>query len=107
MSSRGEWEFIMLTDAQMQEFQERGFLKVGSVMTEAQADALRERMFVVNEGNSEGKAEAVRDFFNDENKSVIQIVNIWEADDLFNRHLYNPNICALVAQLMGTDTVRV
>jgi phytanoyl-CoA hydroxylase len=97
----------MLTDTQIQEFKERGFLKVGRVMTDAETDALRDRMFAVAEGRSEGKAEAVRDFFSDAAKSVIQIVNIWEADDLFRRHLYNANICALVAQLMGTDTVRV
>lgn len=97
----------MLTDAQVQEFKERGFLKVGRVMSDAEADALRERMFAVVEGRSESKAEAVRDFFDSEEKSVIQIVNIWEADDLFRKHLYNPNICALVTQLMGTDTLRV
>jgi len=35
------------------------------------------------------------------------VVNVWEADDLFREHLYNPAICAMVAQLMGTDTLRV
>jgi phytanoyl-CoA hydroxylase len=97
----------MLTQAQIQEFRERGFLKVGGVMDAAQADALRHRMFDVIGGCASGEAEAVRDFFGDEKKSVIQIVNIWEADDLFQQHIYNPAICQMAAELMGTDTVRV
>jgi ectoine hydroxylase-related dioxygenase (phytanoyl-CoA dioxygenase family) len=97
----------MLTEAQIAEFRDKGFLKVGQVMDAAQADALRHRMFDVIGGCSPGKAESVRDFFGDSKKSVIQIVNIWEADDLFRQHIYNPTICQMVAELMGTDTVRV
>lgn len=97
----------MLNEAQIQEFQERGFVHGGRVLDDAQADRLRERLFAVIEGKSGGKAEAVRDFHDGKQSSVIQIVNIWEADDLFRAHLYNPQICEMVAQLMNTDTLRV
>jgi phytanoyl-CoA hydroxylase len=97
----------MLSEAQIQEFQERGFVHGGPVLDERQADALRERLFAVIEGRAAGKAEAVRDFHDGRQNSVIQIVNIWEADEQFHRHLYNPRICEMVLQLMGTDTLRV
>lgn len=97
----------MLSKDQIDRFRDQGFLKVGRIMEEAQADTLRHRMFDVIGGCAHGKAEAVRDFFSDEKKSVIQIVNIWEADDLFRQHLYNPAICEMVAELIGTDTLRV
>lgn len=98
---------MLLTEEQIQTFRTRGFLKTGQVLTDAEADALRERMFAVIEGRSEGQAEAVRNLTGKEDNVVIQIVNIWEADDLFNKHLYNPTICQMAAELMGTDTVRV
>src|SRR5262249_28974531 len=97
----------MLSEAQIQEFHQRGFVHGGPVITEAQADTMRERLFAVMEGRADGKAEAVRDFHDGKQSSVVQIVNIWEADDLFHRHLYNPQICEMVLQLMGTDTLRV
>src|SRR6266849_1195979 len=97
----------MLSDTQIQEFHERGSAHREPVLTDAQADAMRERLFAVMEGRATGKAEAVRDFHDGSQHSVVQIVNIWEADDLFHRHLYNPKICEMIAQLMDTDTLRV
>ncbi len=96
----------MLTAEQIESFKEQGFLKAQSALSAEDADRLRERMFDVIEGQSKGKAEAVRNMGNDQNV-VVQIVNIWEADDLFRRHLFNPDITAMIAQLMGDDTVRV
>jgi ectoine hydroxylase-related dioxygenase (phytanoyl-CoA dioxygenase family) len=98
---------MALTQQQIDEFREVGFLKIGQVMSREEADALRHRMFDVIGGCSPRQAEAVRDFFGNPKRSVIQIVNTWEADDLFHRHLYHPVICEMVAELMGTDTVRV
>src|ERR1051326_4641086 len=97
----------MLSEAQIAEFQERGFIHGVHVLEEEEADTLCRRLFEVMEGRSTGKAEAIRDFHDGQERSVVQIVNIWEADDLFRQHLYNPKICAMVAQLMHTDTLRV
>lgn len=97
----------MLTEAQKQEFKERGFLKAGRIMSEEMADAMRQRLFDIIEGKSAGKAERVTDFHDGKQQSVIQIVNAFEADDLFRKHLYNPAICEMAAELMETDTVRV
>lgn len=97
----------MLSREQIETFRRDGFLKGGKVLDDAEADALRERMFAVMEGRSTGKAESVRNLLGNSERVVVQIVNIWEADDLFRRHVYNPRVCAMVAELMGTDTVRV
>lgn len=97
----------MLTELQVQEFWDRGFLKAGRVMSEEQAEALRVRMFDVMEGRAAGKPELMRDVAQTGMKSLTQIVNIWEADDMFRAHLYHPVICGIIAQLMNADTVRV
>ena len=96
----------MLTDSQMQEFNKRGFLKAGRVMSDKNADELRERLFDVMEGRSSRSPDANRNMGGAE-RVVVQIVNIFQADDLFNEHIHNPAICEMAAQLMRTETVRV
>lgn len=96
----------MLTQAQIDEFHERGFLQAIPMLSEAEAEALRERLFIVMEGRSARRPESNRNMGQKE-RVVVQIVNIWEADDLFRAHLSNPGICQAVMQLMGTDTLRV
>ena len=97
----------MLSDARIAEFHERGYLQVGRVMSDEQADAMRERLFQVMEDKSDRSPESKRNMAADPTKVLIQIVNIWEADDLFNAHLYNPVMCEMVADVIGTDTLRV
>jgi ectoine hydroxylase-related dioxygenase (phytanoyl-CoA dioxygenase family) len=97
-----------LTDAQFAEFRANGFLKAGKVLGAAETAALRGRLNDVMEGRSAAEPEAKRNLLGDGSEQVvIQVVNIWEADDLFRDHLYHPKICAMVAQLMGADVVRV
>ncbi len=97
----------MLSQEQIAEFRRVGWLKGGRVMSDEAADQLRERMFGVIEGRSAGKAEAVRNMTGKTENVIIQIVNIWEADDLFRQHLSNEPICRAVCDLIGTDTLRV
>ncbi len=97
----------MLTDGQVEQFRRTGFIQAGRVYSEAEADALRERLWAVMEGRSAAAPEANRNLRGADTRVVVQIVNIWEADDLFREHLYQPEICAMAAQLMGADTVRV
>jgi phytanoyl-CoA hydroxylase len=97
----------MLSEEQVAQFRKTGFLKAGRVMPDAEADALCERLWAVMEGRTEKQPEANRNMRGSEENVVIQVVNIWEADDLFREHLYNPAICAMAAQLIGTDTLRV
>ena len=98
----------MLTQAQLTEFNEKGYLKIGRVMSDEKADEMRQRLFDVMEGKSARNPESNRNLAGEGAvRVVVQIVNIWEADDLFEEHISNPIICEAAAQLMSTDTVRV
>jgi len=97
----------MLSEAQIAEFHERGYIQAGRIMTDEQADEMRERLFQVAEGRGQRAPEASRNMTGDPQNVVIQIVNIWEADDLFYAHLFNPVMCEIVADVIGDDTLRV
>jgi phytanoyl-CoA hydroxylase len=97
----------MLTEAQVEEFRRQGFLLGPHVYADAEADALRERLEQVIAGNSEKQPELLRNMLGGSEQVVIQAVNIWEADDLFRRHLEQPAVCWMVAQLIGHPVLRV
>ena len=71
----------MLTQAQIAEFRERGFLQAGRIMSDEQADRLRARLMEVMEGRGQAQPERIGGW--GEELKVIQIFNIWAADDLF------------------------
>jgi ectoine hydroxylase-related dioxygenase (phytanoyl-CoA dioxygenase family) len=102
---------MILTEKQIQTFHETGYLNEGiRVLTDEQTQALRERLYDVIAGKSASKPEALRNLNGgglDSDKVVIQIVNIWEADDLFRGHLCHPTITSIISQLTGADTIRV
>jgi ectoine hydroxylase-related dioxygenase (phytanoyl-CoA dioxygenase family) len=99
----------MLTDEQVASFRENGFLNYGPVLTKEEVSELKEALERTLEGKSDAKPEALRNISagSGEGNVVTQIVNIWEAEPAFHRHLYNDRIVPLVARLIGTDTVRV
>ncbi|MBW3625593.1 MAG: phytanoyl-CoA dioxygenase family protein [Armatimonadetes bacterium] len=101
----------MLTPEQIRSFHENGYLNESiRVLTDEQLERLRDRLDAVIEGKSEAPPEALRNMSGGGLKSdrvVVQIVNIWQADDLFRAHLCNPVILEMMAQLMDTDTIRV
>src|SRR2546423_12035641 len=97
----------MLTEAQVAEFRERGLLLGPKLYTDEQADALRQRLRDVMEGRSPAKPEALRNMLGGDEQVVVQVVNIWEADELYREHIYNPQLCAMVSQLIGCSVLRV
>ena len=97
----------MLTQEQVATFRDQGFLKVGKVIDDERVHAMRQRLDEVMEGRAQNTPEALRNLTQDDQNVVIQIINIWEADDLFREHIYNPLVCQMAADLMGTDVVRV
>jgi phytanoyl-CoA hydroxylase len=98
----------MLTPEQIAAFHRDGFLAALPALTTDETAGLRTRLDDVLEGRSRAQPEAKRNLLGDGAESVvIQVVNIWEANDLFERHLYNPAICGMISQLMASDIVRV
>jgi ectoine hydroxylase-related dioxygenase (phytanoyl-CoA dioxygenase family) len=102
-------ELLMLTDQQVQQFRQDGFLSYGEkVLTDDELDALRVALKRTLDDQSESAPDAKRNIGGSDTSVVTQIVNIWEAEPAFAAHLYNDRIVPMVAQLMGgAETVRV
>lgn len=96
----------MVTQEQIDFFRQNGYLHYGNVLTEEETAELRDALNRVLEGKSQSEPEAARNISGGDDV-VIQVVNIWEAEPAFRRHLFNPKLVEIVAALMGTDTVRV
>ncbi len=98
----------MLSVEQIEDFRTHGYVKGPRILSDAEADALRERMFTVLEEQSAARPESKRNLLGDDAKRVVyQIVNIWEADEQFRSLLYNQDLCAMMVQLMSYPVVRV
>ena len=97
----------MVSQKQIDSFRKDGFLNYGNVLAPRETAELREGLQRVLDGRSEAKPEAARNLLGDSEDVVIQVVNVWEAEPAFRRHLFHPKIVRIVAALMGTDTVRV
>jgi phytanoyl-CoA hydroxylase len=98
----------MLSQTKIEQFQCDGFLKGSRVLTDDEVEVLRaETLRVIDDyqngtererrpvrvANLSGKAEA----------PVLQIVNIWEGSEAFEKLLHNPIIVEEVAQLMQAE----
>lgn len=97
----------MLTEEQIQQFRDNGFLYYGRVLSDDQLNQLREALDKVLSGRSDAQAERITNLGGSSDAVVTQIVNIWEAEEPFRRHIYNPEIVSMISQLTGSDTVRV
>lgn len=99
---------MLFSSLEVQQFKTQGFILGPKVMSVDEANALRERMFRVLEGKTRRQAELNRNLLDGQQDRVVrQVVNIWEADEGFHRHIYNEYVCAMAAQLMDAEVVRV
>jgi ectoine hydroxylase-related dioxygenase (phytanoyl-CoA dioxygenase family) len=97
----------MLSNEQIRSFRENGFLPVGKVLDDEQVESLRAALAAVMEGQSAARPERITNMTGNPDQVVVQVVNIWAADPRFRAHAANPTLCAMAAQLMATDVVRV
>ena len=67
----------MLTDDQVREFHERGFLNIGNVIDDGICDLLFEEILKVANGDYERAPVRVGNLNSDDNDMVLQIVNMW------------------------------
>ncbi len=104
-----------MTDAQIQEFDEKGYIKGDVVLSEEEVEVLREELDLVMNGKSVKKPVLNRNLLGDteygmnmtKSETVVQIVNIWMASEAFFNHACNKRICEEVSQLCRTDTLRI
>jgi phytanoyl-CoA hydroxylase len=100
----------MLSEQQIADFNARGFVNGGRVLTDEEVEALRsEVMRVIEERDRSDIAQPVlvRNLSRDENTPVWQIVNIWQASEPFERLIHHPQITKGLAQLTGAKELRM
>jgi phytanoyl-CoA hydroxylase len=88
-------------------FRRNGFLKARPMLSDSELQPLREAFDNLKEGRSAKAPEISRNLTGDDENVVLQVVNAWESEEAFRRHLFQPAMVRAVAELMGTDTVRV
>lgn len=107
----------LLTEAQVNEFDQYGYLKGDVVLSDDEVEKLREELDLVMEGKSTKKPVLNRNLLEGGSEyggmdmkiseKVVQIVNIWMASEAFLEHAKHQKICEEVAQLCGTNTLRI
>ncbi|MFC4811029.1 phytanoyl-CoA dioxygenase family protein [Paenibacillus sp. GCM10023250] len=107
----------MLSQAQLNEFENNGFLKGDVVLSDTEVEALREELDKVMNGETVKKPVLNRNMLESDSpydnmkmiasEKVVQIVNVWMASDLYLQHAGNAQICEEVAQLCHTDSLRI
>jgi ectoine hydroxylase-related dioxygenase (phytanoyl-CoA dioxygenase family) len=108
--------FRMLTNEQIEQFDRDGYIKGDVILGDEEVDRLREELDLVIEGKTVKKPVLNRNLLAGKSEygmeisakqTVVQIVNIWMASDLFYQHAANRKLCEEVAQLCRTDTLRI
>ena len=95
----------MLTEVQVHQFRRDGFLNYGRVLTEEQLTGLREALDRVLTGRSAASPDAAKTSGTlPRHHPGCQRLGSGAG---LREHLFNPVIVPMMAQLMGTDTVRV
>lgn len=106
----------MLTEEQIKQFDETGFLKGDLVLSDEEVEYLREELEDVMSGKTVKKPVLNRNMLDgnseygmsmSKKETVIQIVNIWMASDAFYKHAANVTLCEEVSQLCRADTLRI
>ena len=100
----------MLTQTQVQQFREQGYLNGGKVLDDTIVDTLREEvMRVIDERERADIPQPllVRNLGGDDDSPVWQIVNIWQSSEPFKALVTHPQIVKGIAQLTGEDSLRI
>lgn len=100
----------MLTQTQIDQFRQDGFLNGGALLNDAEVEELRaDVMRVIDERERTDISQPVlvRNLSKDDTKPVWQIVNIWQASPAFQRLMMRPEITSSIAQLTGAHELRI
>ncbi|MEE2659214.1 MAG: phytanoyl-CoA dioxygenase family protein [Candidatus Latescibacterota bacterium] len=108
----------MLSEEQVQEFHEKGYLNGGLILQDDEVEELREELDRIlkigSDGFEEGEPQPVS--FRDlrgggdgkaSDTPVWQIVNIWEASEAYERLTYHPFINVAISQVTGHRDLQI
>ncbi|MFD0960161.1 phytanoyl-CoA dioxygenase family protein [Paenibacillus chungangensis] len=106
----------MLTQEQIKEFDEKGFIKGDLILNDQEVELLRKEAELVMSGKSVNKPVLNRNLLDgsseygmsmSKTETVIQIVNIWMASEAYLNHAANLRVCEETAQLCRSNTLRI
>src|SRR5260221_2862573 len=100
----------MLTDAQIQQFKNNGYLNGGMVLDDETVEVLRsEVMRVIGDRDKEDFRQPIllRNLSGNDNAPVWQIVNIWQASEPFRKLIFHPKIVTGISQLTQASELRI
>jgi ectoine hydroxylase-related dioxygenase (phytanoyl-CoA dioxygenase family) len=98
----------MLTKESVAEYEEKGYLNAGPVISESEVDELRDELDRVLEDRDAGTPQPVRITRSGNDEIYFwQVVNIWQASRPFLKLLFNQKVVEAVAQLYGASQLRV
>jgi len=100
----------MLSQDEITDFRVNGFLRGGQVLADHEVDVLRaELLRVIEERDNRNRPQPVllRNLSGDDSAPVWQVVNIWQASELFCRLISHPQITEEIAQLSDATEVRL
>jgi ectoine hydroxylase-related dioxygenase (phytanoyl-CoA dioxygenase family) len=99
----------MLTTEQVEDFRSNGFVNGGKVISEAQADALAQEVLrVLADKDKPGTPQPVSiSNLNKAEAPVWQVVNIWEASELFRQLVFHPPVVEAVKQVLEGKQLRL
>lgn len=107
--SRAEQDACSISDAQIAEFHERGFVRGPKVLTGEQIFTLQERLEEIRLGTNPRVRELYEvdeDYLREPEKNVFHFLGAWMIDEAFHDILFHPKIDVPISQLLSSHKVR-
>ena len=104
------------TQQQREFFSKNGYLRYGRVYSEDKVEELREALAEVRSGKTEKVAIGARaegqvvvelDFSKTEGRATPSLTRMFRVHDVFRRHVLNPTIASIAAEVLGADRLRL
>lgn len=109
LRNQSELEACRLSDAQVAEYHERGFIRGPQVLNDEQLAALREGLEAIRTGRNPRIGELYEidaDYLSAPEANVFHILGAWMIDEAFHDILFHPKITVPVSQLLDSPRVR-
>ena len=91
-----------VSDDKVEFFRENGYVRFDNVLSMEEVEAMREALA---RGTEKKKSEA-RDLAGGGDK-IVQMVNLWEVDDVYRAYSTSPRIAGMARRLTGSESIRL
>ena len=100
----------MLSEHQAYLFERNGFVNAGPLISEAEADQLADEILTIIELREDPNSPQpikVANLSSEADKPIWQIVNIWQASEVFNQLLKNAKLKYYISKLTGKSDFKI